>query len=345
MGSRDFSTAVFIGRFQAFHNTHHEIVKQGLEIADRVVIVIGSRDAAESIKDPFAADERLQMIMASFTEAEQSRLRFTAVRDYFYNDNVWVAQVINEVHSYEENDARICVIGSYKDATSYYINMLPWHKQLTRLVSDLDASQVRQIIFNQNCGSNDFAQLMPKGAHDWICKNFLQTERHANLIAEYKFYEEHWRKWSGTPHPVTFNTVDAVVVKSGHVLMVRRGQFPGKGLLALPGGYLKQDETLFDGSIRELKEETRIEVPRDFFEKIKPQVRQKTFDYPKRSLRGRIITQAFYFDLGPGDLPRVKGGDDAAAAVWVPLLDPLRLERKVFEDHASIIGHFSGGLT
>ena len=56
-------------------------------------------------------------------------------------------------------------------------------------------------------------------------------------------------------------TVDAVVVQSGHILLVKRGDMPGKGLWALPGGFLNQEETMLDGAIRELKEETKIKVP------------------------------------------------------------------------------------
>jgi ADP-ribose pyrophosphatase YjhB (NUDIX family) len=97
---------------------------------------------------------------------------------------------------------------------------------------------------------------------------------------------------------------------------VKRGDMPGKGLWALPGGFLNQEETMLDGAIRELKEETKIKVPVPV---LKGSIKEsKTFDAPNRSSRGRTITQAFFIDLGVGELPKVKGSDDAEKAFWVP---------------------------
>jgi bifunctional NMN adenylyltransferase/nudix hydrolase len=59
--------------------------------------------------------------------------------------------------------------------------------------------------------------------------------RFAQLKAEAEFIAGYRKAWSA-PYPVTFVTVDAVVVHSGHLLLVRRRSEPGRGLWALPGG-------------------------------------------------------------------------------------------------------------
>lgn len=54
--------------------------------------------------------------------------------------------------------------------------------------------------------------------------------------------------------------VGAVVVNEGRVLLVRRGREPLKGHWSLPGGMLELGEGLFDGVVREVREETGLTV-------------------------------------------------------------------------------------
>jgi bifunctional NMN adenylyltransferase/nudix hydrolase len=99
-----------------------------------------------------------------------------------------------------------------------------------------------------------------------------------------------------------FVTADAVVVQSGHILLVERGRAPGKGLLALPGGFVNPEERIRDAAIRELREETSIsdgkgQIPPAMLASFIEDARTRVFDAPNRSLRGRIITHAFLFRL------------------------------------------------
>jgi 8-oxo-dGTP diphosphatase len=54
--------------------------------------------------------------------------------------------------------------------------------------------------------------------------------------------------------------VGAVVVHEGRVLLVRRGSEPLKGHWTLPGGVLEVGETLVEGVVREVREETGLLV-------------------------------------------------------------------------------------
>ena len=109
--------------------------------------------------------------------------------------------------------------------------------------------------------------------------------------------------------------------------------------MALPGGFVGFDEKLSDACLRELREETRLRVPLPVLQgSIKHQM---VFDDPFRSDRGRTITHAFYIELKPDkNLPKVKGGDDAKHARWIPLadLDPAQ----IYEDHYFIIKELAG---
>ena len=170
-------------------------------------------------------------------------------------------------------------------------------------------------------------------------QRFIESDSYQGIREEQTFIADYKAGWSHAPYAPTFVTVDAVVVQSGHLLLVTRKAFPGKGQLALPGGFVNQYEQLEEAVLRELREETRLKVPTPV---LKGSIqRRRVFDSPYRSTRGRTITHAFYIELSPEtSLPKVKGGDDARHAQWVPLasLDP----RQMYEDHYDIIQEMIG---
>ncbi|MBN6741873.1 NUDIX domain-containing protein, partial [Acidithiobacillus sp. MC6.1] len=160
------------------------------------------------------------------------------------------------------------------------------------------------------------------------------------LVDEYAFLKNYHQQFASYPYPPVFVTVDAVVIHSGHILLVERKAEPGKGLLALPGGFLDQRERIEDGMLRELKEETNIKVPVPV---LRGSIRaSRVFDTPERSQRGRTITHAFHIEFPSGELPRIKGGDDAVKAIWLPLSAFYALDGAMYEDHWHIAAGFIG---
>lgn len=146
--------------------------------------------------------------------------------------------------------------------------------------------------------------------------------------------------WSAAPYPPVFVTVDAVVRCADKVLLIKRGQPPGVGLHAVPGGFIEQRETAYQSAIRELREETQLDLPQAT---LKGALRgSAVFDHPDRSQRGRTITHAFYFDLGNGPLPKVKADDDAQSADWVDIAVIPKMEDLFHDDHFRMLDHFLG---
>jgi bifunctional NMN adenylyltransferase/nudix hydrolase len=332
---------VFIGRFQPFHLSHLQVVKEGLTQAKELIIVLGSAHSARNIKNPWTTQEREEMIRRCLTNEENSRTHFVNVRDYFYNDNLWVADIQAKINSITEGDPTVALIGTYKDSSSYYIKLFPqWEFLPSKSNGVLNATDARNALFDDvSLPSNQaiIANMLPIPVQEYLTE-WIDNKAYVDLVAEYKFIKDYKKAWSVAPYPVTFNTVDCVVIQSGHVLVVKRKFNPGKGLIALPGGFVKENETLETSAIRELKEETGIRVEKIVLKNHV--VDNKTFDHPGRSLRGRTITHAFCIRLPDGELPEVKGGDDAAKAYWMPLMDVARLEHEFYEDHAHIINYF-----
>ncbi|MBW3593982.1 MAG: NUDIX hydrolase [Actinobacteria bacterium] len=52
----------------------------------------------------------------------------------------------------------------------------------------------------------------------------------------------------------------AVVIDDGRLLMIRRGKEPGRGLWSIPGGRVENGEYLSQALVREVKEETGLDV-------------------------------------------------------------------------------------
>lgn len=348
----EYRYAVVIGRFQPFHNEHLKLVQHGLEIADRVIIMVGSEGAAPSPKNPFSFAERRAMIENTFYKSP-GRVHLAGVRDYYNNDNAWLAGVqAKAAYFMGQDQASVALLGSYKDDSSYYLKLFPQWDFIPVKAGEVDSTAIREMLFDYKFNPDwedkaatppdirEIAGLVPPAVYVFL-DNWVGTKRYATLAKEWQFIRDYKKSWEVAPFPPIFVTADAVVVSSGHVLVIKRKLNPGKGLYAVPGGFIKQNERVKDAAIRELREETGIMLDKLILESSI--VDSHVFDYPHRSQRGRTITHGFYFRLKDGKLPYVKGGDDASEAMWISLWDAMKSEEFFFEDHLHIIEYFVGG--
>lgn len=351
---------VYIGRFSPFHLGHSEVLKKALLESRLVIVLIGSVGQARSLKNPFTFDERKQMIgdwhSCMPNKSQLGNLVILPIRDYPYNDALWIRNVQKTVQGVVNNipgipNPSVYITGSDRDESTWYLKTFPQWKQNfidpVVLATDdtkisVSATLVREWLFEDAFDAIEHL-LPPETLH--FLEKFKCTGSFYQLKSEHHFIKKYKSSWEVAPYPVTFTTVDAVVVQSGHVLVVKRGAEPGKGLWALPGGFLNQNEKLRDGAIRELVEETGIRLAEGKKAKeitteiLKGSIREKeVFDKPDRSSRGRTITTAFLFRLDDTKpLPKVKGMDDAADAFWISINDALECTENWFEDHHAII--------
>jgi len=123
-------------------------------------------------------------------------------------------------------------------------------------------------------------------------------------------------------------TVDIVIFtiqdKDLKVLLVKRDLEPFKGKWAIPGGFVRIEETLEEAAKRELAEETGVKDV--YLEQL------YTFGNPKRDPRGRVITVS-YMALINADKINLKASTDVSEAEWVSLS---KLPALAF-DHKSIL--------
>lgn len=345
---REFDYLVFIGRFEPFHNGHQAVVAHALRAARKVIVLVGSANKPRSTKNPWSAAERSVMIEAALGD-RAAHLLIRPLRDHLYNETLWIASVqriVAETLAADgaAPDARVGIVGQDKDASSYYLREFPqWPLVEVDHTETLSATELRAHFFdatNESGGLMLVKANVPAPVFAALEAFRRNTDAYADLAAEHAFLREYKAGWARAPYPPTFVTTDAVVVHSGHVLLVRRGAAPGKGLWALPGGFVRPDQSLVDSALRELREETRLRIPLPVLRgSLKATA---VFDHPERSQRGRTITHAFHFEFPRGELPPVKGADDADKARWMPIAQALELEPKLFEDHFHIIEFFLG---
>lgn len=360
MATKEYDVAVFVGRFQIFHRGHLAVIEQALERADNVVVMIGSSNEPRSYRNPFSFDEREEMILGAFEGnlSALERIHCFSIEDSIYNDGQWVLAIQNHVHYFceefytsfldreelEPTPKRIALIGHEKDHTSFYLKLFPqWDNIGVENVENLSSTEMRKIYFSDDHVPDLLfgeGRQLPHSTIKFLT-HFKTTQDYTNIREEYEFVEKYKSAWANAPYEPTFVTTDACVVQSGHVLLIQRKARPGKGLWALPGGFLDPTERIEDGMLRELREETRIKVPAPV---LRGNIRaRQVFDAPHRSSRGRTITHGFLINLPPNvTLPQVKGSDDAAKAEWWSLADIHR--GMMFEDHFDIIVYFTSML-
>ncbi len=96
-------------------------------------------------------------------------------------------------------------------------------------------------------------------------------------------------------------TVDAVIIKNNSIILIKRKNEPFKGKWALPGGFVEYGETVENAVIREVKEETGLDVG---IEKL-----LGVYSDPDRDPRGHTVSVCFICRIVSGNL---KSGTDSA---------------------------------
>ena len=118
--------------------------------------------------------------------------------------------------------------------------------------------------------------------------------------------------------------VGAVVVDGGRVLLVRRGTEPMKGRWTLPGGLLELGESLTDGVVREVREETGLEVEPVELVELLDRIHKESGNEGER-VRYHYVIADYLCRVTGGEL---QAASDADAVRWV--------ERAEWNSHSAL---------
>lgn len=392
---------VLIGRFQPFHNGHFYQIEKAMEQGMRnFKIFIGSANSGRTLKNPFIAAERVQMITLAISDllavrnkgsdilqfpnndlvidpqarphmviqaVKSDKIQVTVeiytLNDYLYNDNRWKLEFMTALFSNMSTFTfrpKHVLLGYKKDASSWYLDEFqeldvaltddPYKAMMENGAGTVSATDIRkQFFLNKDLIITDDRVFAANFGFPW--SNILPFKvgvfldlfklQHADdwqyLHDEYKFVEQYKKQWEGSPYPPIFVTTDALVQQGNNILMIKRRTQPGKNMWAMPGGFLKDNELLEAGMLRELREETGLRLPIPVLKRCI--ANRDVIDNPDRSSRGRTITHVFHIKLDntANGLPAIRGASDATKAQWIPLHEVMAMKSQIFEDHWDII--------
>ncbi len=150
--------ALFIGRFQPFHNAHLVDVKKILKEADEVIIAIGSSQEKNTLENPFSYNERKRMIELTLKNHKIKNFKIYPVPD-LYNDKKWVDYIKNKLPRYD-------FVYSGNQWTLKCFKKFDSKVKKIRLIRGVSSTIIRdRILKNKNWKS-----LVPKEVADYIKK-------------------------------------------------------------------------------------------------------------------------------------------------------------------------------
>lgn len=299
-----------------------QAIAEALTTAPRLVLFLQRATGAASPAWPFSFEERAAWLRAALPPDLSQRVMLLPLREHF--DAARNQQAMEQ---------------------TLQAHAVHWHAHALAADLDAPAGEALKALYAAETLEEVLAawhdRLGPAASR--ALSGWITTPTFERVRGDWRQIAREAAIWSAVPYPVVKVTVDAVVRASDQVLLVCRGRHPGLGLWALPGGFLEPEEPVLDAALRELHEETGLPLPMDV---LRAAVRgQQAFTHPQRSQRGRIVAFTVFVDLGDLTPPTVQGGDDAAAAQWVPVAQLSALEARMHDDHFMMLDAFLGLLS
>lgn len=336
--------SVCIMRGQIIHPGHESIFDRMAKETDVQLVCLGSSNRPEDPSNPFSYRERTEMIgllHPSFAT--------TPIPDVL-KDSVWKKRVTSAVREFvdnysgEEPITDIKLYGHTKENEPDLLEMfaMSYDPVACERVQDFHATDIRTAwLKNGQRLSDSYSMILNQKIVDWL----NERKYSENLQADWLFYNtKEPTDFSGYKHPETlqFLCADSIVVHQGKVLVIRRKNSPGQGQLALPGGHKENNETCLDCAIRELLEESEMQIDEAVLRASL--VDQMLNDDPGRNLGITRVSVGFLFDISAlEEVPNVFVTDETTEAMWIPLED---IEATpMFCDHALMIEALAGWMS
>ena len=150
--------ALFIGRFQPFHNAHLLDAKKILKDADEVIIAIGSSQEKNTLENPFSYNERKRMIELALKNNKIKNFKIYPVPD-LYNDRKWVEYI-------KDNIPKFDFVYSGNQWTLKCFKKFDSKVKKLKLVNGISSTIIRKMMVK----NKNWEKLVPREIADYIVK-------------------------------------------------------------------------------------------------------------------------------------------------------------------------------
>ena len=118
-----YDSGLIVGRFQTFHKGHQSLVDAGLQLCDRVLILIGSAQESGTERNPYNISTRIDVIRSVY--ADNSRVSVYALPDLTNENDIteeWGRYVLGQVDRYLYKAPELMIYGN-DEARSRWFNV------------------------------------------------------------------------------------------------------------------------------------------------------------------------------------------------------------------------------
>ncbi len=150
--------ALFVGRFQPFHNGHVVMVNRILEHNSEIIIGIGSAQYSHTNENPFTAGERYEMIKRTLDAEGIHDYHIVPIPDTHVH-SVWVGHVLSLVPKFDVVYSNSALVVRLFRERGFKLFELPLEKR-----EMYSGSEVRRRIYN----GEDWQKLVPKTVAEYI---------------------------------------------------------------------------------------------------------------------------------------------------------------------------------
>lgn len=321
--------AFVIGRFQPFHIGHLALIEAALSMADKVFVVVGSTNVLPTFVNPLPAEERIKVLLETFQG--NPKVSIHGIEDEPSNQQ-WVESVnsmINNLTDYSDPTDSGLFCGT-KDKEYYEDNFIV--PVYTVDCEGPSATGVRAAAYKGLKGN--YESLLPSVS--------LESFRKHVESPEFERLRKEYLECTGTlakatlSHPYS-NPIDPVVhaalIQDKNILLIKRNSSRGYGQWAIPGGFLEKHESTMEGALRELKEETGVDLQGKRAMLLSSTVEENLDDLSVRTLGiNYLFTAAVDEELEISFDP-----EEVLECAWKPVADVLTGEFLLFYNHNVVL--------